>query len=54
MDPTIQQVWALAFGVNNAGLSLCSSDSSEWTGTAELLDGDCFCLIDVFLWKKET
>lgn len=54
MDCTIQQVRAFAFGINDTALSLCSSDSSEWTGTAELLDGDCFCLIDVFLGKKET
>lgn len=54
MDSTIQQVWAFAFGIDDAGLSLCSSDSSEQTGTAELLDGDCFCLADVFLGKKRN
>lgn len=54
MDCTIQQVGAFAFGIDDAALSLCSSDSSEWTGTAELLDGDCFCLIDVFLGKKRN
>lgn len=53
MDSTVQQVWAFTFGVTDAGLTLCSNDSSEWTGMAELLDWDCFCLTDIFQKKKK-
>lgn len=54
MDSTVQQVWVLTFNVTDAGLRLCSGDSSEQTGTAESLDWDCFCLTAIFQKIKET
>lgn len=54
MDSTVRQVSAFTFIVTDAGLSLCSNDSSEQTGMAELLDWDCFCLTDIFQKKKRN